>query len=156
MAQMTEKRYRKLKAELVSVKERHAQAMLEQEEAKEFGDLRENSEYETARSKAEQLASRKEQLEEEIMNAKIVEEDRSPRITIGSVVDVCKVDRDGNQLGETRRFTVDSHGDTVLQKILGAESSLGKIIMNGTSGKYQVPDNGGTWYQVTKVVGVDA
>ena len=156
MAQMTEARFKRLKAELITVKEKQVQAIAEMEEAKQFGDLRENSEYETARAKSEQLTARKTQLEEEIADAEIVEEDRSPRITIGSIVDICKLDGNGKPIGPTRRLTVDSHGDTVLQKILGVNSSLGKTILNGTSGIYQIPDNGGIQYQVTKVVAADA
>lgn len=153
MAQMTENRYRKLKAELVVVKEKHAAAIEEQEIAKGFGDLSENAEYETARRAAEAYAQKKMDLEQMIAEAEIIEEDRSPRIVIGSVVEICKVDDNDKPIGNPRVFTVEAKGDTVLMGVLGVNSSLGKKILNGTSGIYRIPDNGGLRYSVRKVIG---
>lgn len=153
MVQMTESRYRKLKSELLVVKEKHAEAIEEQEIAKGFGDLSENTEYETARLAAEAYAARKRELEQMISEAEIIEEDRSPRIVIGSVVEICKVDSRDSPVGEPRIFTVEAKGDTVLMGVLGVNSSLGKKILNGTDGIYQIPDNGGLRYSVRKVIG---
>jgi len=149
---MTERRFKSLKAELVTVKEKHQEAIQEQEAAKEFGDLSENIEYDTARRAAEMYAARKAALEQEIAGAEIVAEDRSPRIMIGSVVEVCKVDERHRPIGAPRQFVVESKGDTVLAGVLGINSSLGKAILNGTDGIYQISDNGGITYSVKKVL----
>lgn len=152
MAQMSETRYRKLKEEIVSVKKKHEEAMEAMAVAREFGDLRENEEYSTARRNSEEYARRIAEIEEELNNAEIVTDDHSPRITIGTTVDVCRVDNDGKPLEEPRRFRVDAHGDTVIQGVLGINSSLGRAILNGTSGIYRVVDNGGVIYNVKKVL----
>lgn len=152
MAQMTEKKYKTLRGEYLKVKSKLEDAMAEQQRAQDAGDLRENEEYATARTRTEAITKQKAELEKLLSEAEIVPEDKSPRITIGSVVDVCKVDDSGNPIGQIRRFTLDQTGDTVLKGVLGITSSLGKAILNGTSGLYKIPDNGGLTYNVKKVL----
>lgn len=151
MALMTEARYNKLSKELVAVKAKLEVALVEQAAAQELGDLRENTEYETARMVSESLVKKKAELEDELANAQIVENDNSPRITVGSTVDVCRVDAKGSPVEDARRFVVEAKGDTVIQGILGVNSPLGKVILNGTNGIYRVVENGGVQYQVKKV-----
>ncbi len=153
MVQMTESRYYELKKELAKVSEDLDKALAEQRDAIErFGDARENEEYESARNAAKNLNSRKNELEIMIGEAEIVPEDRSPRIVIGSVVDVTEVTEDGKPLSETRRFTLESTGDTITKKILGVKSPLGKFVLNGTSSIYRIPIGGGIYYSVKKVI----
>lgn len=152
MTQMSEAQYKRLKKELAEVKKLLEEAMKEQAAAKEFGDLSENEEYETARRACENYARRKAEIEAELNNAQIVANDNSPRIVVGSTVDVCRVDAQGNPVEDPRRFRLDSKGDTIIQKILGVNSSLGKAILNGTDGIYRVVDNGGVSYLVKKVL----
>mgnify|MGYP001026136157 CR=1 FL=1 len=153
MIQMTEQRYYELKKELAKVTEDLDEALAAQRDAIErFGDVRENEEYDTARNLAKNLNSRKNEIETMLGEAEIVPEDRSPRIVIGSVVDVTEVTEDGKPLSETRRFTVEAVGDTITKKILGVKSPLGQVVLNGTSSIYRIPTGGGIYYSVKKVL----
>lgn len=151
MARMTERRYLELKQLLQKINENLDDAIKEQQRTMAAGDLRENEEYATARARTESLVKQKTDLEEQLANTEIVQEDRSPRIVIGSLIDICKVKSDGTPLGEPRRFTLEESGDTILKKILGVNSSLGKAIINGTDGIYRVAEGGGIYYSVKKV-----
>lgn len=151
MADMTEKRFRLMERELEQVKTALEEMLVVQRAAQDLGDLSENEEYATARKNSEELAAKKAELEMALAEANIVPVDRSPRITIGSVVDVCMVDEKDEPVEETRRFTVEAEGDTILMKVLSTRSSLGKAILNGTCGIYRIADNGGLRYKVQKV-----
>lgn len=150
--QMTERSYKQTERRLYEAKKELSVALEAQRDAASIGDLSENTEYETARADVERLTKEIDRLETSLRDAEIVPEDNSPRITIGSVVDVVRLDRDGKPVTEPRRFRYDASGDTVLMGVLGVRSSLGQAIYNGTSGVYTIPDNGGITYRVTKVV----
>lgn len=149
--QLTDRAYREKSSKLQLIYAELEQSKEAMRAAAAEGDLRENAEYESARDKVVVLTKQKSELEEELDRAEIVYEDNSQRITIGSYVEVTKVDRKNQPLGPTRTFRVEEHGDTVIAGILGVHSSLGKIILNGTSNYYDIPDNGGIRYQVKKV-----
>ena len=151
MAQMTESKYKALKSEYLKIKKEYEQAIAAQQAANSEGDLKENEEYHTARARTELIAKQKVELEQEIESAEIIPEDKSARISIGSVVDICLVDAKGKPLGEERRLTVDKVGDTIIKKTLGITSSLGKVILNSTGGVYKIPENVGMYYRVKKV-----
>lgn len=150
--QITERQYKSKVAQLKQVKAQLTGVLELQSTAAEAGDLRENEEYATARSEAERLSREKEKLEYEILEAEIVTANNSPCITLGSLIEFCKVDAAGNPLSSPRRVRLEASGNTVLQQILGANSSLGKAVLNGTDGIYTVPDNGGINYNVTKII----
>lgn len=152
--QITEKKYLELTRELHSVKLELEASLVEQERAAAAGDLSENEEYATSRANSERLNNRKHELEGLLSDAEIVPIDSSPKITIGSTLDVTRVTKDGTSLGETRRFVLESSGDTILSKTLGVESPLGREILNGTAGIYFVHSNGGIYYKVDKVLTV--
>lgn len=152
MAAVTKKHYKAMQEELTKLLEALDEVNGLLAEAREAGDLSENEEYATARSKQGTLTTRISALRREINEANIVEDDKSPIITIGSVVDVTEVTSNGEPLGETRRFTVESSGDTVIRKILGAGSQLGSTILNGTSGIYRINNAGGIYYKVEKII----
>lgn len=152
MAKMTEKRFKELRQNLMKLGNNLDDAIKEQQRAMAAGDLRENEEYATARARTESLRKQRSELEEQLASAEVVPENRSPRIVIGSTIDVCKVKSDGTPIGEPRRFTLEESGDTVVKKVLGIHSSLGKLIVNGTDGIYRVAEGGGIYYFVKKVV----
>lgn len=151
MAQITENRYYKLQEELLSWKEAYEEATKVQEKARDMGDLRENEEYHIARAEAEEAQRKIIAIEEELRTATVIARDYSSRITLGSIVDVTKVTKEGQPLEATRRFTLETKGDTITQKILSVSSPLGATILNGTDGIYRVINNGGIYYQVKKV-----
>ena len=152
--QITEKKFIELKKELATVSAALEQSLAEQGAAASQGDLSENEEYATARANSSRLMSKKAELEKAIEEAEVVATDNSPRISIGSTVDIVKMDANDNPIGEVRRLVLETNGDTVLKHVLGVESPLGKEILNGTNGIYSVQNNGGIRYKVTKVVGV--
>lgn len=152
MAAVTKKHYKVMQDELNKLVEALEEVNTLLAQAREAGDLSENEEYATARSKQSTLTTRISALRREINEAEIVEDDNSPIITIGSVVDVTEVSSDGTPLGETRRLTVESSGDTVIRKVLGVNSQLGSTILNGTSGIYRITNRGGIYYKVEKVI----
>lgn len=149
--EITERNLLALKKELNTVCLDLEESLLAQGKAAELGDLSENEEYATARAASARLMNRKSELEKMISEAVVVPNDNSPRISIGSTVDVVRVNRDDEPIGEPRRFTLEAHGDTVLKRIIGAGSPLGKEIMNGVSGIYTVQNSGGIRYRVIKV-----
>ena len=150
--QMTEKKYKEIVEKLYLTKAEYEEMLVAQRDAAEAGDLRENTEYETARLAVERLSKEIAKMEIELSEAEIVPEDNSLRITIGSTIDVTRVDSQGQPVSATRRFRFDSSGNTVIMGVLGAKSSLGKAINNGTDGIYTIPDNGGIAYLVKKVM----
>lgn len=97
------------------------------------------------------MTNKKGILESQLDGAEIVEADRGPRICIGSIIEVCRVDDSDKPEGPVRRFELDAHGCTITDGILGAGSPLGKAIMNGTDGIYKVASRGGIRYMVKKV-----
>lgn len=149
--QMTERKRKEISESLYAAKREYEEALEAQRDAASAGDLSENAEYETARQTVERLSKEIGKMEADLADAEIVLEDNSPRITIGSTIDVTRVDSKGNKVGETRRFVYDAAGDTVIKHVLGANSSLGQVIYNGTDGIYSIPDNGGIDYLVKKV-----
>lgn len=151
MAKMTERSYKRLVDELAEVTEDLNEAIKARAAAREFGDLSENAEYQSASTTVIELTAHKAELENKFNEAEIAEIDYGPRISIGSVVEVCKVGASGKPISEVRRFEVDSSGDTVTQHILGINSPLGSAILNGTNGIYKIANGGGTSYLVKKV-----
>ena len=151
--QITERKLVELKKELNAVSTELEQSLIEQGRAADLGDLRENEEYATAIANSARLSNRKLELEKILDEATVVPSDNSPRISIGSVIDVVRLNKDGTDAGEARRFTLETSGDTVIKKIIGVDSPLGREILNGVSGIYTVQNNGGIKYRVTIVLG---
>lgn len=150
MAQMSERAYKNRQAELQVVLKNLECSREEMRAAADAGDLRENTPYDVARDKVVQLTKQKMQLEAQLRDVEVVAEDIGPRITIGSLVEVCLVDAENKPLAEPRIFRLEEHGDTVIAGVLGMHSSLGSVILNGVSNYYDIPDNGGRRYRVTK------
>lgn len=149
--QMTERMYLETKQKIKDLKGSLDNALLLQREAAEGGDLKENEEYHTARADAERISKEISKLQEQVDNAEIVMEDNSPRITLGSTIEICLVDDANQPISDPRILRYEAAGDTILQHVLGANSSLGKAIYNGTDNVYTIPDNGGMRYRVKKI-----
>lgn len=149
---ITEKRYLELTKELRVVQEELTKSLAEQSRAAAFGDLSENEEYSSARANSERLLTRKRDIESELNDAEIVPMDSSPKISLGSTVQVTRVTKDGKPLSDPRQFVLESAGDTILKGILGVNSPLGQEILNGSNGIYFVHNNGGIYYMVEKVL----
>ena len=151
--QITEKKFIEAKKELANVSLALEKSLEEQSKAAAQGDLSENEEYATARANSSRLMNRKKELERVIEEAVIVSDDNSPRIALGSKIEVTRVNEKDEPIAETRTFTLEAEGDTILKKVIGVDSPLGKEILNGVDGVYQVQNNGGIRYYVKKIVG---
>ena len=101
---MSQARYDELKKELDYSKTTRADEIAELiKEARGFGDLSENSEYDEAKNEQGKLYSRIAELEEILLHAVIVDESEidSDKISIGCLVTVTNLDN-GKQLPEYR------------------------------------------------------
>ena len=102
-------------------------------EARGFGDLSENSEYDEAKNEQGKLYSRIAELEEILLHAVIVDESDvdSDRISIGCRVTVTNLDN-GKQLPE---YTiVGSQEANVMERKVSEDSPFGKALMGSKAG----------------------
>ena len=119
---------------LKTTREREIAAMIA--EARSYGDLSENAEYDAAKQEESQVASEIKELEERIKNAVIIEKSGNHKVSIGNVITV-------EYLGELddeddRVMTVQLVGETEADFAKGKisnESLLGKALLGKKSGE---------------------
>lgn len=150
--QMTEKEFQAKKLRLSVARDSLEQSLNDMKSAREFGDLREDSEYDAARDKYREVKKEIAQIENELENCEIVHDDKSPTIKIGSTVRVTRLDDSGAEVGKPRQFTIAQHGDTIIHKTIGAASPLGEAIIGKNSGVFDIICNGKKHYKVSKVI----
>lgn len=121
--------------------------------AREKGDLSENSEYDAAINEQSMALNRLKEIESILNESIVASSNTGSEITIGSFFYLQEVDKDGNPLEDRRIFMLDSV-EMILQGIIGTSSNLGKLILNGTSGIYQVMSKTSEiiYYNVEKVI----
>lgn len=117
-------------------------------EARDHGDLKENSEYDTAKNDQGLMEARIRQLNHLIDNARIIEADDSAGVTIGTVATVV------DDSGEEMEFFVAPAENKIAGMLLASpDSPLGAALMGthpGDEVSYEAP--GGTFtYTVTGV-----
>ena len=126
--------YSELKKELAYSKTTRADEISELiKEARGFGDLSENSEYDEAKNEQGKLYSRIAELEEILLHAVIVDESEmdSDKISIGCRVVVTNLDN-GKQLPE---YTiVGSQEANVMERKVSEDSPFGKALMGTKAG----------------------
>ena len=131
---MSQERYDELKKELDYSKTTRADEIAELiKEARGFGDLSENSEYDEAKNEQGKLYSRIAELEEILLHAVIVDESEmdSDKISIGCRVVVTNLDN-GKQLPE---YTiVGSQEANVMERKVSEDSPFGKALMGRKAG----------------------
>ena len=125
---MSQERYDELKRELDYSKTTRADEIAELiKEARGFGDLSENSEYDEAKNEQGKLYSRIAELEDILLHAVIVDEtEDSDKISIGCRVTVTNLDS-GKQLPEYR--IVGSQEADVMSRAVSEDSPFGKALM---------------------------
>lgn len=131
---MSQARYDELKKELDYSKTTRADEIAELiKEARGFGDLSENSEYDEAKNEQGKLYSRIAELEEILLNAVIVDESEidSDKISIGCLVTVTNLDN-GKQLPEYR--IVGTQEADVMARAVSEDSPFGKALMGAKMG----------------------
>ena len=131
---MSQARYDELKKELDYSKTTRADEIAELiKEARGFGDLSENSEYDEAKNEQGKLYSRMAELEEILLHAVIVDESEidSDKISIGCLVTVTNLDN-SKQLPEYR--IVGTQEADVMARAVSEDSPFGKALMGAKMG----------------------
>ena len=132
---MSQERYDELKAELDYSKTTRADEIAELiKEARGFGDLSENSEYDEAKNEHGKLYSRIAELEEILLHAKIVSESEtdSDKISIGCKVTVTNLST-GKKLPVYK--IVGSQEADVMNFAVSEDSPFGKALMGRKAGE---------------------
>jgi len=120
-------------------------------EARGFGDLSENSEYDEAKNEQGKLYSRIAELEDILLHAVIVDESEdSDKISIGSVVTVTELGS-GKQLPTYR--IVGSQEADVMSRAVSEDSPFGKALMGHKAGDEVAVDapRGVIRYRIEKI-----
>ena len=126
---MSRKRYEELKAELHECKTTRADEVAELiKEARGYGDLSENSEYDEAKNEQGKLYSRIAELEEILLYAEILDESEidSDKISIGCVVTVTNLDN-GKTMPAYK--IVGSQEANPMEKRISDDSPFGKAML---------------------------
>ena len=132
---LSAERLEELKQELTylkTVKEKEVADLIK--EARSFGDLSENSEYDEAKNEQGKLYSRIGELENILLHAVILEEGDMPtgQVTIGSTVTVTTV-----KGGKSRSFKiVGSQEADAMHGIISEDSPFGKALMGAKEGDH--------------------
>ena len=132
---MSQERYDELKAELDYSKTTRADEIAELiKEARGFGDLSENSEYDEAKNEQGKLYSSIAELEEILLHAKIVNESEadSDKISIGCKVTVTNLST-GKKLPVYK--IVGSQEADVMNYAVSEDSPFGKALMGRSAGE---------------------
>jgi transcription elongation factor GreA len=130
---MSQERFDQLKADLEFMKTTKADEVADLiKEARGYGDLSENSEYDEAKNEQGRLYSRIAELEDILLHAVIVDEtEDSDRVSIGCRVVVTNLDN-GKQLPEYR--IVGSQEADVMNRCVSEDSPFGKALMGAKAG----------------------
>ncbi|AAD36773.1 transcription elongation factor GreA [Thermotoga maritima MSB8] len=149
---LTREGYEKLKKELEDLKRKFMYEISERiKEARELGDLSENSEYEAAKNEQGRVGSRIMEIEQILSNAEIIEDsEESDEVTLGKWVVIKNLDT-----GEEHKFRIvtPQEADFFAQK-LSSDSPLGKSLLGRKVGdvvKVKAP-SGVQRYQVIAVM----
>lgn len=131
---MSQKRYDELKEELQYSKTTRADEIAELiKEARGFGDLSENSEYDEAKNEQGKLYSRIAEIEEILLHAVIVDESEADvnKISIGCSVTVTNL-TNGKKMAPYK--IVGSQEADVMQRAISEDSPFGKALIGAKVG----------------------
>ena len=159
--------YEKAQKELSEIDDKLNKARQELKEARELGDLSENSEYDAAKEDISLILRKKEALEK-IVNDTVLKIDPSDKIYPGCVIeidswgpyrepygDISGCEKEQEYLKGTLLYGGSTSDRSFIQdKILSEESPIGKFINGKSSGTYEVRVHDGTYMtiKVTKVM----
>ncbi|HEY8584128.1 MAG TPA: transcription elongation factor GreA [Capillimicrobium sp.] len=115
--------------ELSTVKRREVAARIK--EAREFGDISENSEYDDAKNEQAMLEQRIAQLEERLRSAQVVDASEldTEKVQVGSSVNVKDEDT-----GTSQKFLIVGSAEAKPPERLSNESPVGKALMGRKKG----------------------
>ena len=129
--EITEEVYAAIEAEYKNLKDVLIPANIQAlQDARSQGDLSENADYDAARDEQARLDARVKEIENIIKNHKIIEVDKTKKVSIGKNVNITYVDLD-----KTFDFTIVGtiEADPINGKI-SSESPLGKALMGAKKG----------------------
>ncbi|QQG50674.1 MAG: transcription elongation factor GreA [Candidatus Saccharibacteria bacterium] len=86
--QITDEGRKELEAELEELKGRRGDIADKIAEARDFGDLSENAEYDSAREEQGLVESRIAEIEDILLNAELIKSGKSSKVTLGSKVEL--------------------------------------------------------------------
>ena len=142
----------KLKAELAHLQgDKRREVAQRIKEAREFGDITENSEYDDAKNEQAMLESRIAQVEERLRSATVVDaKDVSTDIVqVGSVVNV-----KDEASGKTQKFTIVGSPEAKPPERLSYESPVGKALLGHKRNDVvdvPLPNGKSVQYKITKI-----
>ena len=132
--QMTKVSYEKLQAKLEALKKRRAVISKAIGEAREAGDLRENSAYHAAKDEQGLNEMRIRELETKIENAEIVNKSKLSKadgVTLGSTVKIKALDN-----GQEFEYTlVPGHEADILENKISTDSPVGDALVGRKKGE---------------------
>jgi transcription elongation factor GreA len=143
----------KLKAELEELQTVRRREVAERiKEAREFGDIAENSEYDDAKNEQAMLEQRIAQMEERVRRAIVIDKDQ---VDTGVVSVGVKVHVKDQKTGDSRKFQlVGSAEANPSEEKLSHESPIGKAPMGRKRGEIvtvEVPRGGNRKLKITKI-----
>ncbi len=142
----------KLKTELVLLQgDRRREVAQRIKEAREFGDITENSEYDDAKNEQAMLEARIAQVEERLRSAQVVDaKDVSTDVVqVGSVVNV-----KDEVSGKTQKFTIVGSPEAKPPERLSYESPVGKALLGHKRNdivNVPLPSGKSIQYKITKI-----
>ena len=150
---MSEARHQELKDELnylKTVREKEVAELIK--EARGFGDLSENSEYDEAKNEQGKLYSRIAEIEDILLHAVIITEDDAggTSVTIGSRVTVAEI-KSGKELPEYK--VVGSQEADPMNRSISEDSPFGRALMGAKEGDEVVVEApvGEIHYRIVKI-----
>ena len=149
---LTREGLEKIKEEYdIAVSVTRAQVAERLKEARSFGDLSENAEYDAAKEEQAELEERINKLEAMMRNAKIIDEDEAltDRVNVGNTV----VLKEKGQDNEVTYQIVGSTETDPFQGRISNESAVGKALIGAAIGEVvevEVPD-GKIYYEVISI-----
>lgn len=150
---MSEARHQELKDELnylKTVREKEVAELIK--EARGFGDLSENSEYDEAKNEQGKLYSRIAEIEDILLHAVIITDDDAAgtSVTIGSRVTVAEV-KSGKELPEYK--VVGSQEADPMNRSISEDSPFGRALMGAKEGDEVVVEApvGEIHYRIVKI-----
>lgn len=144
---LTKEGYEKLKKELETLKQKLMFDIAERiKEARELGDLSENSEYQEAKNEQGRIAARVNELENMLSKAEVIESLGTNSVNIGNWVIIKNL-----STGEEKKIQiVTPHEADVFQNKISIESPLGRALVGkkvGETVKIKAP-NGAFKYEI--------
>lgn len=123
MYQITEDGKRELESELAELKGRRGDIADKIANARDFGDLSENAEYDSAREEQGLVESRIAEIEDILLNADLIKSGKSSHVSLGSKVDL-------QTSGKTVTYTIVGPVEAdPLEGKVSNESPIGEAVM---------------------------